>query len=120
MAMRPITPIGDNQNLIVHNKHPDAHLLYFGAELEKAWQKEKAVASGADKSCTLETAMDWAGVIADEISKTEAHTEEGLDVKLKALEWCFDGEPVRIAEEGDIGAYVHAHSIISSLLAQRK
>jgi hypothetical protein len=80
--------------------HPDAHLLVLGERLAAAWTEQKAVyarfgaAPSREEEAVCEYACDVALAIVEEIIAAPAATLDGLRVKARAIDWCYDGEDI--------------------------
>jgi len=70
----------------------DAELLHLGAELDQAWAREKALIDSKTWGDTYEAAYNATGCVVDQIEKQRAQTLEGVQVKVRAVMWCHQGE----------------------------
>ena len=70
----------------------DAELLHLGAELDQAWAREKALIDSKTWGDTYEAAYNATGCVVGQIEKQRAQTLEGVQVKVRAVMWCHQGE----------------------------
>ena len=70
----------------------DATLLRLGDELDRAWAHEKALIDSKTWGDTYEAAYNVTSRVVDQIEKQQAKTLEGVQVKVRAVMWCHQGE----------------------------
>lgn len=111
-AFRPIGPAS-----------ADAALVALGEELEAAWAAEIAAYAQhrGDLSLAHEAITDAAHkaskAIILRIEAMAASTIDGLRVKARAVQWCYDGDPVDLVVDQSTTDLRLANSIIADLLA---
>ncbi len=71
----------------------DAELIRLGVELDRAWAHEKALIDSETWGDTYEAAYNATGCVVGQIEKQRAQTLEGVQVKVRAVMWCHQGEP---------------------------
>ncbi len=71
----------------------DATLLRLGDELDRARAREKALIDSKTSGDTYEAAYNATSCVVDQIEKQQARTLEGVQVKVRAVMWCHQGEP---------------------------
>ncbi len=98
-AALPLLPAG----ALAAESSADAELLRLGAELDRAWARERTLTYD-DGACHdgYEAANDASSVVGRHIEQQQAHTLEGLRVKARSVMWCHQWgkfEPFNRAEQ---------------------
>jgi len=101
----------------------DAALIALGEELETAWAAEIAAYAQYRGDFSLEheaitdAAYEATKAVILRIEAVPASTMEGLRVKARAVQWCYDADPVDLAVDQSTTDLRLANSIIRDLLA---
>ena len=101
----------------------DAALVALGEELEAAWAATTAAYEKYRDDPSLEAGVitdvadKAAAAIVHQIEAVPASTIDGLRVKARAVQWCYDADPVDLAVDRSTTDLRLANSIIRDLLA---
>jgi len=101
----------------------DAALLALGEQLEAAWAATTAAYEKYRDDPSLEAGVitdvadKAAAAIVHQIEAVPASTIDGLRVKARAVQWCYDADPVDLAVDRSTTDLRLANSIIRDLLA---
>lgn len=100
----------------------DAELLHLGAELERAWERQREALKAFEGVDTPEAehiidAAWWAAYdLVEKIRELSATTLDGFRVKARAISWCHDGDRVELSRHRTVDICT-AESILRDLLA---
>ncbi|WP_191060998.1 hypothetical protein [Geminicoccus harenae] len=107
--------------------HPDAELLRLGRELERAWAEERAAHAATEGTFTHEADeytdpfVELSSDVVRKIEAIPALTVDGLLVKVRAIQWCRDGDQFEQDEYKHLSTDARlAHSIANDLMLMRR
>jgi len=86
-------------------RNPDAGLLLLGEQLDRLWAEENRLyaileASRTDHDGDLwDAANDRTSAVVDQIEALPASTFAGLQVKARAVSWCYCGDPIYLDDQ---------------------
>lgn len=101
----------------------DAALVALGEQLEAAWAATTAADEkyrddlSPEAEAITEASYEAAAAIVHQIETVPASTIDGLRVKARAIQWCYDIDPVDLVIDQNTTDLRIANSIIRDLLA---